>query len=129
MRRLAVAVVSIALAAPAFSLAADAPAPVRHVVQTGPVSAAADEQIVATTVDFAPGSSLGFHTHPGEEAGVVVAGELNVEIQGQAPKAFKTGEGFIIPRGTVHRVWATGQTRVVSTYVVDKDKPLVTMKP
>lgn len=113
------------------ALAADAPPlPVRHVLQTAPSSASPTSQIVVTEVVFAKGAKLPFHTHPGEEAGVVKSGSLVVEIEGRPAQTLKAGEAFVIPRGAMHQASSPDEeSHVIATYVVDKDKPLATMKP
>jgi len=117
-----------ALAGAAF--AADAPRPERHVLQTAPTSASPNAQIVVAEVVFAKGAKLPFHTHPGEEAGVVKSGTLVMEIEGKPTLNLKAGDSFVIPRGVAHQATSPdGETHVIATYVVDKDKPLVTMKP
>ncbi len=112
-------------------MAADTPPlPVRHVLQTAPSSASPNTQIVVSEVVFAPGAHLPFHTHPGEEAGVVKSGVLVMEIEGKPAMTLKAGDSFVIPRGVEHQATAPeGETHVIATYMVDKDKPLVTMKP
>lgn len=128
MRVIAV-LIAVGLGTPAF--AADAPpAPVRHILQSVPASGAPGQQVNVADVVFAPGAKLGYHTHPGEEVGVVVSGKLKVEIEGKPPLIVTAGESFAIPRGTMHQASAPeGETRVISTYVVDKDKPLATLRP
>jgi quercetin dioxygenase-like cupin family protein len=126
--------VLLTLAAAAMAgaaLAADAPPlPTRHVLQTAPTSASPASQIVVAEVVFAKGAKLPFHTHPGEEAGVVKSGRLVMEIEGKPTLDLKAGDSFVIPRGVAHQaVSPDGETHVIATYVVDKDKPLVTMKP
>ena len=113
------------------ALAADAPPlPVRHVLQTAPTSVSPTAQIVVAEVVFAKGAKLPFHTHPGEEAGVVKSGTLMMEIEGKPTLDLKAGDSFVIPRGVAHQATSPeGETHVIATYVVDKDKPLVTMKP
>ncbi|HEY4029267.1 MAG TPA: cupin domain-containing protein [Caulobacteraceae bacterium] len=123
----------IAAAAAALSsaaLAADAPPlPVRHVLQTAPSSASPNTQIVVTEVVFAKGAKLPFHTHPGEEALVIKSGSLVMELEGKPARNLKAGDSFVIPRGVAHQAASPdGETHVIATYVVDKDKPLVTMK-
>jgi quercetin dioxygenase-like cupin family protein len=120
-----------AMALASVAAAADAPPmPVRHILQTGPASGAPREQIVTADVVFAPGARLPFHTHPGEEAAVVVSGALTLEIEGKPAQTFKAGDSFIVPRGVPHQATAAqGETHVIATYVVDKDQPLVTLRP
>ena len=81
---------------------------------------------IIAQVDIEPGATVGRHTHPGIELGYVVAGELNLPIQGQPTRAFKPGDGFQVPPETPHAGAPNGpqKTTVVSTYVVEKGKPL-----
>jgi quercetin dioxygenase-like cupin family protein len=61
---------------------------------------------------------------------VVVSGKVKLEIEGKPALILGPGESFLIPRGTVHQASAPeGEAHVISTYVVDKDKPLATPKP
>jgi len=78
--------------------------------------------------EFQPGAAAPRHTHPGEEIGFVLEGEVTVEIDGQPAKTLKAGDTFFIPAGTVHTAKNTGkaQALVLSTYVVEKGKPLAT---
>ena len=78
--------------------------------------------------EFQPGAAAPKHTHPGEEIGFILEGEVTVEIEGQPAKALKAGDTFFIPAGTVHSAKNTGkaQALVLSTYVVEKGKPLAT---
>lgn len=121
---------AVAAALATTALAADAPPlPVRHVLQTAPTSASPTSQIVVAEVEFASGAKLPFHTHPGEETGVVRSGALVMEVEGRPTLNLKAGDSFVIPRGVAHQATAPqGETHVIATYVVDKDKPLVTMK-
>jgi quercetin dioxygenase-like cupin family protein len=122
------AVAAMALACPA--VAAEPPAPVRTVVQRAPVSGAPNEEVIIATVLMAPGAKLAFHTHPGEEAGVVIAGTLKLEIGDKPALLLHAGDSYLVPRGARHQASAPeGETRVVATFVVDKDKPLATPAP
>jgi len=66
------------------------------------------------------------HTHPGIESGYVVSGGLELPIQGQPTLMLKPGDGFQVPVATPHAGAKNGDTKtvVVSTYVVEKGKPL-----
>jgi len=127
MRRTVLAVALLALAAPAF--AADPPAPVRTILQRGPISGASGEDVVIASAVFVPGAKLAWHTHPGEETGVVVSGVLMLEEAGQPMQMLKAGQSYFIPRGVRHQASAAEETHVVATYTVDKDKPLATPAP
>jgi quercetin dioxygenase-like cupin family protein len=87
-----------------------------------------NHEAVQARGEFAPGAVVGRHTHPGEEIGYVAQGELTVEVDGKPAQTVKTGEVFFIPAGTVHAGKNTSKapTVVISTYIVEKGKPLAT---
>lgn len=69
------------------------------------------------------------HTHPGVEAGYVLQGSGTLKVAGQPDQAVTNGGSFIVPPETVHSLMNTGDTEliVLTTYVVVKGKPLVTL--
>jgi quercetin dioxygenase-like cupin family protein len=71
------------------------------------------------------------HTHPGIESGYVVSGGIELPIQGQPTRMLKPGDGFQVPVATPHAGAKNGpvKTVVVSTYVVEKGKPLASPAP
>ena len=81
---------------------------------------------ITMQVEVEPGALIGRHTHPGIEAGYVVDGELELPIEGQPNRALKTGDAFQVPAGTPHGGAKNGAKKavIVSTYVVEKGKPL-----
>jgi quercetin dioxygenase-like cupin family protein len=66
------------------------------------------------------------HTHPGIESAYVLEGGFELPIQGQATRVVKAGDGVQIPPETPHAGGepGTAKTRIISTYVVEKGKPL-----
>ena len=102
----------------------------RTVVQTADVSVPGREAVIARVV-IGPFGKAGRHTHPGDEISYVLEGEGEILIDGQPPRKVKTGDGFVIPGGSMHDARNTGATnlRLVGVYVVDKDKPLATPVP
>jgi len=66
------------------------------------------------------------HTHPGIESAYVLEGGFELPIQGQPTRIMKPGDAFLIPPETPHAGGKPGdaKTRVLSTYVVEKGKPL-----
>jgi quercetin dioxygenase-like cupin family protein len=115
-------------AKPAAAGAPAAPAGFKRVeLQKHDLSVGGREAITARG-EFQPGAAVPRHTHPGEEIGYVVEGELTVEIDGQPAKTVKAGEAFFVPANTVHagKSAAKGNTVVLSTYVIEKGKPLAT---
>jgi len=85
-------------------------------------------EAVTARGEFEPGAAVPRHTHPGEEIGYVLAGELMLEIEGKPPVTVKAGETFFVPAGMVHSGKNPGKAAatVISTYVVEKGKPLST---
>jgi quercetin dioxygenase-like cupin family protein len=79
---------------------------------------------VDTVIDR--GSVVAPHTHPGLETAFIVAGKARLEVAGASPRTLSAGQSFAIPRMTVHSVTniGTGPLTIVSTYVVDKSKPI-----
>jgi quercetin dioxygenase-like cupin family protein len=72
------------------------------------------------------GVPVGRHTHPGVESAFVLEGGFELPVQGQPTRMLKAGDGFQIPPNTPHAGGTAGTTksRILITYVVEKDKPL-----
>jgi quercetin dioxygenase-like cupin family protein len=86
-------------------------------------------EAVQVRVDFEPGAAFGRHTHPGEEIIYVLEGALEYQVDGKPPMTLKAGDVLFIPAGTIHAAKNVGSvtTSELATYVVEKDKPLVTL--
>jgi quercetin dioxygenase-like cupin family protein len=87
----------------------------------------AGREAVTGKAEIPAGVAAGPHTHPGEEIGYVLEGTVTIEIEG-TKRTLKAGDAFAIPAGKVHNAINAGQTQVtiVSTYIVEKGKPLAT---
>lgn len=85
-------------------------------------------EAVLARAEFPVGAGAPKHTHPGEEMGYVLAGELEFTIEGKPAMKLKAGDSFFIPAGQAHAAKNIGKTAaaVVSTYIIEKDKPLAT---
>ncbi len=85
-------------------------------------------EAVSARGEFQPGGSIGKHTHPGEEVGYVLEGQVVMEIEGKPALTLKAGDAFFIPAGVVHAARNAGKVpaKVLATYVVEKGKPLAT---
>lgn len=70
------------------------------------------------------------HTHPGVESSFVVEGGGELSVKGQSNRMMKVGDGFQVPPVAPH-AWKNGAqpTKLVITYVVEKDKPLASPAP
>ena len=87
-------------------------------------------EVVQVRVDIAPGVLAPDHSHPGEEIVYVIEGTLEYRLEGKPPVTLKAGEVLFIPAGTVHSARNVGSVNAaeLATYIVEKGKPLVTMK-
>ena len=97
-------------------------------LQKQELSVSGREAVVARG-EFQPGGGVGKHTHPGEELAYVLEGQVVVEVEGKDPVTLKAGDVFFVPAGTVHAAKNGGKklAKVLSTYVVEKGKPLATL--
>ena len=86
-------------------------------------------QAIQVRVDFERSAAFGRHKHPGEEIIYVLEGTLEYQVEGRTPVTLKAGDVFFLPAGTIHAARNVGNTNAaeLATYVVEKDKPLVTL--
>jgi len=84
---------------------------------------------VKTTVD--QGGTVLPHTHPGIENTYILEGQGTLKIAGQPNRTVKAGDSFAIPAVAVHSLVNTGPSAIlmITTYVLEKDKPLATPVP
>jgi quercetin dioxygenase-like cupin family protein len=103
--------------------------PVRTIIERHDQSGVPGKEIVLGTAVLPAGTGIGFHTHPGDEIGYVLKGTLILKTKGKPERVLKPGDGFFNERGAIHSLVAApgaeGGT-AVSTWIVDKDKPLAT---
>jgi quercetin dioxygenase-like cupin family protein len=81
---------------------------------------------IIVEAEIEAGVTVARHTHPGIESAYILEGGLELPIEGQPTRMMKPGDGFVIPAGTPHAGGKNGdkKTRIASTYVVEKGKPL-----
>ena len=106
--------------------------PVRNIMERHNQSGVPGKEIVIGTATLPPGSAIGYHTHPGDEAGYVLKGTLILKTQGQPDRTLKAGDSFFNPRGAVHSLAAAPGAdggMAVSSWIVDKGEPLATPVP
>ena len=86
-------------------------------------------EAVQVRVDIEPGVAFGRHIHPGEEIIYVLAGTLEYDVDGKPPATLKAGDVLFIPAGTIHAAKNVGNVTAseLATYIVEKDKPLLTL--
>jgi len=81
---------------------------------------------IIAEVEIEAGASVARHTHPGIESTYVIDGNLEIPIDGQPTRIYKSGDGFQIPAGTPHAGGKPSATKskLIVNYIVEKDKPL-----
>lgn len=91
----------------------------------------AGREVVQVRVDFAPGAAFGMHTHPGVEIAYVLEGSLQYSFENKPPVTLKAGEALYIPAGTPHAARNDGSSHAaeLATYLVEKGKPIVVLRP
>jgi len=107
------------------------PAPFkRTVLQQVDLSVPGHEAVTAVA-EVQPHAMAGRHSHPGEEMGYILEGTFLIELDGKPPMTLNAGQSFTVPAGAIHN--ATNQTgavgKILSTYVLEKGKPLATPAP
>lgn len=81
-------------------------------------------------VDIDADLAVARHTHPGVESTYVLEGGLELSVKGQPPRTVKAGDGFQVAAEVPHSARnGNKQTKLIITYVVEKDKPLASPAP
>lgn len=85
-------------------------------------------EIVQVLTEIPCGVESGWHTHPGEEVGYIVAGKVQMMIEDRPTLVLDAGDGFLIPPGTPHNALDLGPETgmMLSTYLVEVGRPLAT---
>jgi len=87
---------------------------------------------ITAIAEVEPGMTAARHTHPGLETAYILEGEGDLKIEGQPERRVKAGDSFEIPAGTPHELHNTSSTKpvkVLSTYIIERGKPLATPAP
>jgi quercetin dioxygenase-like cupin family protein len=84
--------------------------------------------IVQVLTEIPAGVASGWHMHPGEEVGYIVAGTVQMEIRGRETLTLHAGDPFLIPPRTPHNALDLGPEtgRMLSTYLVEVGEPIAT---
>jgi len=85
-------------------------------------------EIVQVLTEIPAGVESGWHLHPGEEVGYIVAGTVQMMIEDRPTLTLHAGDGFLIPPRTPHNAFDVGPEtgRMLSTYIVEVDQPIAT---
>lgn len=99
----------------------------RREVQRAPLSIA-QREVVQVLTEIPAGVASGWHVHPGEEVGYILAGDVEMMVEGRPTVVLHAGDGFLIPPNTPHNARDLGPEtgRMLSTYIVQSGQPLST---
>jgi len=83
-------------------------------------------EIVQVLTEIPIGVESGWHVHPGEEVGYILAGTVEMKIGGQPSLTLNAGDPFLMPPGTPHNALdlGPGTGQMLSTYIVEIGQPL-----
>ena len=83
-------------------------------------------EIVQVLNEIPAGVQSGWHQHPGEEVGYILAGTVEMEIEDQPTLTLHAGVGFLMPPRTPHNATDLGPDtgQMLSTYIVEVGEPL-----
>jgi quercetin dioxygenase-like cupin family protein len=84
--------------------------------------------IVQVLTEIPAGVESGWHQHPGEEVGYIVAGTVQMQIRDRPTLILHAGDPFLMPPRTPHNALDLGPETglMLSTYIVEVDQPLAT---
>jgi quercetin dioxygenase-like cupin family protein len=85
-------------------------------------------EIVQVLTEIPAGVESGWHKHPGEEVGYILAGTVEMRIEGQPTLTLHKGDGFLMTPNTPHNALDLGPDTglMFSTYIVKSGVPLAT---
>ncbi len=85
-------------------------------------------EIVQVLTEIPAGVESGWHMHPGEEVGYILAGTVEMQIEGRPTLTLRAGDPFLMPPLTPHNALDLGPDtgQMLSTYIVEPDEPLAT---
>lgn len=85
-------------------------------------------EIVQVLTEIPAGVQSGWHEHPGEEVGYILAGTVRMEVRAVPTLTLHAGDGFLIPPETPHNATdlGPGTGRMLSTYIVEPGRPIAT---
>jgi len=84
--------------------------------------------IVQVLTKIPCGVQSGWHVHPGEEVGYILAGTVEMHIEGRPTLVLHAGDGFLMTPHLAHNALDVGAEtgQMLSTYIVDPTQPLAT---
>jgi len=85
-------------------------------------------EIVQVITEIPAGVESGWHMHPGEEVGYILAGTVRMEIEGRDTLTLRAGDPFLIQPRTPHNALDLGPEtgKMLSTYIVEAAESIAT---
>jgi quercetin dioxygenase-like cupin family protein len=85
-------------------------------------------EVVQVLTEIPAGVESGWHMHPGEEVGYILAGTVEMQIEGHPTLTLHAGDPFLMPPRTPHNALDLGPDtgQMLSTYIVEVEQPLAT---
>jgi quercetin dioxygenase-like cupin family protein len=85
-------------------------------------------EIVQVLTEIPAGVESGWHQHPGEEVGYILAGTVKMMIKDQPTLTLHAGDPFLMPPRTPHNALDVGPEtgQMLSTYIVETGEALAT---
>ncbi len=88
----------------------------KQVIPGMQIRVASGEKIMLSYVDLEQGSEVKDHSHPHEQAGIVIQGEGDFRI-GDERRQVKPGDMYLIPSQVIHRLLVTkGPMKVLDIF-------------
>lgn len=83
-------------------------------------------EIVQVLTEIPAGVESGWHQHPGEEVGYILAGTVEMMIEGKPTLTLHAGDPFLMPPRTPHNALDVGPETgmMLSTYIVEVGEAL-----
>ena len=83
-------------------------------------------EIVQVLTEIPAGVESGWHQHPGEEVGYILAGTVEMRIKDEQTLTLHPGDPFLMPPRTPHNALDLGPETgmMLSTYIVEVGEPL-----
>lgn len=88
-------------------------------------------EIVQVLTEIPACVESGWHIHPGEEVGYILAGTVQMMIEDRPTLVLHAGDPFLIPPRVPHNALDLGPDTglMLSTYIVEPGQPLATLTP
>ena len=83
-------------------------------------------EIVQVLTEIPAGVESGWHMHPGEEVGYILAGTVQMQIKDKPTLTLRAGDPFLMPPRTPHNALDLGPEtgQMLSTYIVEVGEPI-----